>query len=372
MFFLFPSRISSINLCLKWTDLCFITDSVRTWGPYLYTTVSDKHQTVFFFVCLFLRAMTSLLSPLGSAVLAGRYWPGRRQQRSVGGTEGGGAAAVREGHGALVRGWDGGGAGQYWLGEGGVQRRGRYHTMARGCFTNSYFHGRTPMESISTTSSLSSQKKNSKKKSSVLLRRISLVRDGTKSSQWAVPRTMSLHQVFHVFFFFQPLRRAADTSPHQTSPPAVAESADERSNQGEAGNHPRECHLGRSDCFPTPWKHTRCLSTSRFGLIFFFFFLLCVQARRRRCSATWRETSWDRWWTWSTSCWVPESTSPSTTGSWISSWTPWVCAAVRTSKHRRSRRLGLVLLLLLLLTDLNVCRSGAVGEEAEVGGASWL
>lgn len=120
-----------------------------------------------------------------------------------------------------------------------------------------------------------------------------------------------------------------------------------------------------------PWKQTRCLSTSRFGLILFFF-SLCVQARRRRCSATWRETSWDRWWTWSTSCWVPESTSPSTTGSWISSWTPWVCAAVRTSKHRRSRRLGLVLLLLLLLTDLNVCRSGAVGEEAEVGGASWL
>lgn len=47
-------------------------------------------------------------------------------------------------------------------------------------------------------------------------------------------------------------------------------------------------------------------------------FSLCVQARRRKCSATWREISWDLWWMWSTSCWAPESTSPSTTGSWIS------------------------------------------------------
>lgn len=91
MFFLVPSRILSINLCLKWTDLRFITDSVRTWGPYLYTTVSDKHQTVFCFFCFFASnnvfAVTSrLCSPcwtiLAWQTSAAQRWRYRRRWSS--------------------------------------------------------------------------------------------------------------------------------------------------------------------------------------------------------------------------------------------------------------------------------------------------
>lgn len=112
-------------------------------------------------------------------------------------------------------------------------------------FTNSCFHGRTPMESISTTSSLSSQRTNSgKAKSSIFQQRILMVRHGTEWSQLPVSSSLKPEEC-HFFFFFLLLRSTADTSPHQTSPQAVAESADERSSQRETGNHPQECHLGR-------------------------------------------------------------------------------------------------------------------------------
>lgn len=29
---------------INYGNLCFITDSVMTWGPYLYTTVSSKRE----------------------------------------------------------------------------------------------------------------------------------------------------------------------------------------------------------------------------------------------------------------------------------------------------------------------------------------
>lgn len=90
--------------------------------------------------------------------------------------------------------------------------------------------------------------------------------------------------LFIYLFIYKPLRRAADTSPHQTSAQAVAESADERSHQGEAGNHPRECHLGRSDRFPT---RTALKAYSLFihkpfwpNLVFFFFTVRPGQAEK--------------------------------------------------------------------------------------------
>lgn len=48
---------------------------------------------------------------------------------------------------------------------------------------------------------------------------------------------------------FPLLCSTADTSSYQTSPQAVAESADERSSQRETGYHPQECDLGRYSVF---------------------------------------------------------------------------------------------------------------------------
>lgn len=104
----------------------------------------------------------------------------------------------------------------------------------------SCFHDRTPMESISTTSSLRIRRKNSAK-SSTFQQRISSVRHG---EQLAGSGGMSLQAAFRAFFI-----STADPSPHQTSAQAVAESADERPDQTEAGNHPQECHLGRCGGF---------------------------------------------------------------------------------------------------------------------------
>lgn len=83
---------------------------------------------------------------------------------------------------------------------------------------------------------------------------------------------------------------------------------------------------------------------------------LCNQARQRKCSATWPETSWNPWWMWSTSCWAQESMSPSTMGSWTWSLTPWVCTAVHMSSSIVSERGRLHVRLRVYL-----CRSGAVG-----------
>lgn len=56
---------------LKRTDLCFIADSVTTWGPYLYTTVSDGRQPLFFFFPFLASenvfALQSLLDDVGLA-----------------------------------------------------------------------------------------------------------------------------------------------------------------------------------------------------------------------------------------------------------------------------------------------------------------
>lgn len=107
------------------------------------------------------------------------------------------------------------------------------------------------MESISTTSSLRIQLKKSVK-SSVFRQRISLVRHrlNDPNCQWGAHQTelagsgdMSLTWCFALPP--PPQCSTADTSSCQTSPQAVAESADERSDQRETGYHPQECHLGR-------------------------------------------------------------------------------------------------------------------------------
>lgn len=72
-------------------------------------------------------------------------------------------------------------------------------------FTNSCFHGRTPMESISTTSSLSSQRTNSgKAKSSIFQQRILMVRHGTEWSQLPVSSSLNPKECLFFFFFTPP------------------------------------------------------------------------------------------------------------------------------------------------------------------------
>lgn len=174
------------------------------------------------------------------------------------------------------------------------------------------------MESISTTSSLRIQMKKSVK-SSVFRQRISLVRHRQKEltdrACWIWRRVINV--VICVAF---PPRSTADTSSYQTSLQAVAESADERSGQKETGYHSQECHLGRYCGFDrhSPGRILAIIKKIKKNLNTYLRCLdfLCTQARQRKCSATWPETSWNLWWMWSTSCWAPESMSPSTMGSW--------------------------------------------------------
>lgn len=134
----------------------------------------------------------------------------------------------------MVRGRDGGGAGPH---EGAAHGTAKREDVVRS-YHFLFFRDRTPTESISTTSSLRIRRKKAAK-SSAFRQRISSVRHG---EQLAGSGGLTAGGVRALF---PPLRSAADPSPHQTSAQAVAESADERPDQTEAGNHPQECHLGR-------------------------------------------------------------------------------------------------------------------------------
>lgn len=199
---------------------------------------------------------------------------------------------------------------------------GRDITTARGCGVLLWIpvvYGRTPMESISTTSSLRIQRKNSVK-SAVFRQRISLVRHGTEWSQspvssWLDPEACPYTWCSMLFLFYP----TTALQIHRHIRPLHRQSLSQLMNgpvRKKLGIIPKNVTWGGAAFFNTHGpERIFAIIKNHFCPILFS---LCVQARRKKCSATWREISWDLWWMWSTSCWAPESTSPSTTGSWIS------------------------------------------------------
>lgn len=89
----------------------FITDSVMTWAPYLYTTVSNKRKAISACAWKNTLCVWPRLSLL--AVFVGWSRPGRCQQCSRSSKESSRGGAVWASHTAVVCGRDGGGAGQY-------------------------------------------------------------------------------------------------------------------------------------------------------------------------------------------------------------------------------------------------------------------
>lgn len=229
------SSLEEFGVYPRKTDCCPIADSVMTWAPYLYTTVRSKHSVGRHSV----RRPVLTATLCWAAVAAGRGRTGRRRPRGGGGAASSGAAAVREGHRVVVADGDGGGAGQW-----------QPHGHTGSTTADRILHS----EETSLSYSRNAQSTFFQNTNGVNFYNILTQEPDEKVPSRAQdyigkgrpPRDTSAlsWSPLRVSDCFHPASPSG-AAPHPTPPQAVAEPADERCRQEEAGHHPAEHHVGR-------------------------------------------------------------------------------------------------------------------------------